>query len=171
MQADDGSTALHRAVAGNCLEVVTELLKKGANTDIKDEFGRNPLALAIDYQLENIASAILKTAECFVCSDGGIENLKYWPCNHRSMACQKCCGFVPNCHICGNDITQIKKVDSDFDCAVCFETGKIRCTLLDCQHKDICYECAVKIKRGQTNNSCPICRQQIRDIIVTDDII
>ena len=51
------------------------------------------------------------------------------------------------------------------ECSVCFENA-VDCVLYTCGHMCLCYDCAVDIKSNQ-NALCPICRQEIKDIIKT----
>ena len=51
------------------------------------------------------------------------------------------------------------------ECLVCFENA-VDCVLYTCGHMCLCYDCAVDIKSNQ-NALCPICRQEIKDIIKT----
>ena len=51
------------------------------------------------------------------------------------------------------------------ECSVCFEKA-VDCVLYTCGHMCLCYECAIDIKNNQ-NALCPICRQEIKDIIKT----
>lgn len=48
-QNNDGQTALHNAVANRDLDVVVELIKRGARVDIKDKWGRTPSDMLIKY--------------------------------------------------------------------------------------------------------------------------
>ena len=48
------------------------------------------------------------------------------------------------------------------ECSVCLEKD-VDCVLYSCGHMCMCYECAMDVKSSQA--LCPICRQQIKDVI------
>ncbi len=61
-QADpDGTTALHWAVVGDHLEIVQALLEAGAKPNVRNVYGRTPLAVALDHANEPLTLALLKS--------------------------------------------------------------------------------------------------------------
>merc|ERR1712029_234549 len=47
------------------------------------------------------------------------------------------------------------------DCKLCFSEIEEFCALVPCGHANLCYKCAMKIKR----NGCPFCREVIRSVL------
>jgi len=50
---------------------------------------------------------------------------------------------------------------------LCDFLSAVDCVLYTCGHMCMCYECALQQWRGRGAGSCPICRNEIRDVIKT----
>lgn len=57
---NNGSTALHLAVEGDCTEIVHLLLENGANIDVRDDNGDTPLLIAFKNYRKELAETLLK---------------------------------------------------------------------------------------------------------------
>ncbi|XP_067656898.1 protein neuralized-like isoform X1 [Haliotis asinina] len=53
--------------------------------------------------------------------------------------------------------------DDTSECTVCYER-QVNCVLYTCGHMCMCYECAIAVRKDK-GGLCPICRQQIKDVI------
>ena len=49
------------------------------------------------------------------------------------------------------------------ECTVCYERA-VNAALYTCGHLCMCYECAIQVK-SRKGGLCPICRQEIKDVI------
>ncbi|KAM4700781.1 uncharacterized protein O3C94_001873 [Discoglossus pictus] len=67
----DGRTPLHVAVCANLPEMVTFLLQKGANTELRDKHGNRPIDDAKRLGLMNIENILL----LYTASDGKKEDV------------------------------------------------------------------------------------------------
>lgn len=82
-QDKNGYSYLHAAAQSGSIDVIKKLLRKGANIDIKDKFGKTPLMVAIseyypehrnnrtiiDLLIENGADVKAKTNSNIVCKE------------------------------------------------------------------------------------------------------
>jgi DNA polymerase II large subunit len=52
------------------------------------------------------------------------------------------------------------------ECLLCLE----ECDLLvigKCDHQCVCYNCATKMRTKMKNNKCPVCKEELDEIVVT----
>ena len=63
-----GYTALHLSVSSKSIRIVMKLLQSGANSEIKDNKGNNPLRLAINKKQKEIADVIRNNQNCQLCN-------------------------------------------------------------------------------------------------------
>ena len=63
-----GYTALHLSVSSKSIRIVMKLLQSGANSEIKDKKGNDPLQLAINKKQKEIADVIRNNQNCQMCN-------------------------------------------------------------------------------------------------------
>merc|ERR1719273_220664 len=54
--------------------------------------------------------------------------------------------------------------DRSEECKICYE-AQVECVLYVCGHMCLCYECALQQWKGRGGGICPMCRNNIQDVI------
>ncbi|RDD46134.1 E3 ubiquitin-protein ligase MIB1 [Trichoplax sp. H2] len=153
----------------SALSIISMLLSKGANINIKDNEGSTPYDLCDHFTLyliklhcqneeeqssSNHGEATNKDTKCAICSTA-VRNSIFLPCQH-SLVCWPCAGRMKKCLKCKRSIETFEKLET---CRICHK--KVSETIFKpCGHISTCKDC------GSMQRKCPVCRLRIDDRIL-----
>jgi len=170
---DHAMTPLMLAAYYNRTEVVRELLKHGANTEVSTPFLRcTPLMLASkNGHLEVVKELLVAGADYRRTDRGGKTALELAKKQSVADAILDFQNSPGDKSVVGLDTnTSILEVSGDAtsvmekNCVVCLKPRRQKSFLLNCGHITACYNCAQDIFRNRFWKKCPTCNQPIQEV-------